>query len=258
MISGPPKPARTLPLATADLALEPAVPDRNVLSHLALADLPAQWFASPSLPIRPWADDVIDTLGHDPRSIYVEQFWLGILGPSTTWLLRRIAASFEVHPEGFPLALAETAREIGLGDKGGRHSPFVRAVVRCCQFDLARPAADGAAGLEVRRFLPPLNRRQVVRLPDRLREAHDAWQRSQLGPPRPEAVQHRARQLALSLIELGEDGGAVERQLLRWRFHPALARQAATWAWDRHRLAREAVASTSATSPVAGMSGPAG
>ena len=41
--------------------------------------------ASPpaTLMIRPWPDGVIDALGHDPRSTYVEQFWLGILGPAT-------------------------------------------------------------------------------------------------------------------------------------------------------------------------------
>ena len=37
-----------------------------------------------ALQIRPWPDPVIDTVGHDPRSHYVEEFWLGILGPSTT------------------------------------------------------------------------------------------------------------------------------------------------------------------------------
>jgi hypothetical protein len=37
-----------------------------------------------TLTVRPWPDGVIDALGHDPRSAYVEQFWLGILGPSTT------------------------------------------------------------------------------------------------------------------------------------------------------------------------------
>ncbi|MDQ6911186.1 MAG: hypothetical protein M3Z84_10475, partial [Actinomycetota bacterium] len=38
---------------------------------------------APTLAIRPWPDGVIDALGHDPRSQYVERFWLGILGPST-------------------------------------------------------------------------------------------------------------------------------------------------------------------------------
>src|SRR5215210_4789289 len=93
--------------------------------------------ATDSLPIRPWPDDVIDALGHDPRSPYVEQFWLGILGPSTTWLLRRLAAGLDANPAGFELCLADTASALGLGAKGGRHSPFMRALTRCCQFDLA-------------------------------------------------------------------------------------------------------------------------
>ncbi len=33
------------------------------------------------LHIRPWSDDVVDKLGFDPRSSYVEDFWLPILGP---------------------------------------------------------------------------------------------------------------------------------------------------------------------------------
>jgi hypothetical protein len=32
----------------------------------------------------PLPDDVIDALGHDPRSHYVETYWLGTLGPPTT------------------------------------------------------------------------------------------------------------------------------------------------------------------------------
>ena len=40
-------------------------------------------FAPEVLHIRPWPDDVIDKLGFDPRSPYVEDFWLGILGPSS-------------------------------------------------------------------------------------------------------------------------------------------------------------------------------
>ena len=35
------------------------------------------------LHIRRWHDPLIDELGHDARSRYVERFWLGILGPST-------------------------------------------------------------------------------------------------------------------------------------------------------------------------------
>ena len=45
--------------------------------------------------VLPWHDALIDPIGFDPRSAYVEQFWLGILGPSTVWLLRRIASGFD-------------------------------------------------------------------------------------------------------------------------------------------------------------------
>lgn len=182
--------------------------------------------------ISAWPDAVIDTLGHDPRSGYVETYWLGILGPSTTWLLRRLARDLEAHPQGFDLDLAEAARCLGLGDKGGRHSPFLRALGRLTQFDLARP---GRGALAVRRKVPPLNRRQVLRLPASLQEAHHRLQEAEANLPPEEHLRRRGRQLALSLVELGEDVEATERQLLRWRFHPALAREASSWAWDRHR-----------------------
>ena len=187
------------------------------------------------LTIRPWPDQVIDALGHDPRSAYVERFWLGILGPSTTWLLRRLATGLEAEPAGFELPLAETARQLGLGDKGGRHSPFMRALSRCCQFELAQ--ARGQGELAVRRKVPPLNRRQVARLPAGLQEAHVEWQEGELRTPVLEQMRRRSRRLALSLLELGTDLEETERQLGRWRFHPALCREAAAWAWDRHRQA---------------------
>jgi hypothetical protein len=211
---------------------------------------------SASLTIQPWPDGVIDALGHDPRSPYVEQFWLGILGPSTTWLLRRLATGLEAHPTGFDLNLAETAQALGLGDKGGRHSPFMRALARCCQFDLADARPDGA--LAVRRKLPPLNRRQVLRLPTALQAAHEAWQDAQLRTPADEQLARRARRLALSLFELGEDVEATERQLHRWKFHPELCRDAAAWAWSRHRRALGAADDTSADDDLDGAPGRGG
>jgi len=190
------------------------------------------------LPVRPWPDPVIDALGHDPRSTYVEMFWLGILGPSTTWLLRRLAAGLDASPTGFDLDLADTAAALGLGSRGGRHSPFMRALGRCCQFDLAVAAPDGT--MAVRRMVPPLNRRQVLRLPPSLLAAHQAWQEGELRTPAAEQQRRRARRLALSLLELGEDVDATERQLLRWKFHPGLCRESAAWAWDRHQCALSA------------------
>jgi hypothetical protein len=194
-------------------------------------------FTSDRLTVRPWEDEVIDRMGFDPRSPYVERFWLGVIGPSTTWLLRRIAAGFDASPEGFEMPLGETARALGLGDRGGRNSPLMRTVSRMVQFELARAVGEGE--LFVLRHLPPLSRRQIMRLSPALQEAHERWQAEQLREPPAEAQRRRSRQLALSLLELGEDLEEVERQLLRWRYHPALAHESAVWAIERHRHALE-------------------
>jgi hypothetical protein len=200
--------------------------------------LPMLTFQSEVLRVEPWVDDVIDKVGFDPRSPYVERFWLSIIGPSTTWLMRRLASGFDASPQGFDLPLGETARALGLGDKGGRHSPFLRTVNRMIQFELAK--VTGPEQLAVRRRLPPLSRRHTVRLSPALQEAHSRWQADQLRDPPEEGQRKRARHLALSLLELGEDPESVERQLTRWRYHPALVKDAAAWATERHRSAMAA------------------
>lgn len=184
------------------------------------------------LHITPWPDPVIDSLGHEVRSTYVERFWLPILGPSTTLLMRRLAAGLDEEPDGFDLPLLDTAQALGLGNKGGRNAPFLRAIARAGTFHLAQPAGRG--GLAVRRRVPPLTRAQVERLPAPIRAEHDAWQRADERAPSLEQQRSRARRLALGLLELGEDREAVEHQLHRWHIHPALAHEALRWA-DQHR-----------------------
>jgi len=126
------------------------------------------------LPVRPLRDPVVDRLGFDPRSAYVERFWLGVIGPSCTWLLRHTAAAFDQSPDGFDLDLGQTARAIGLGDRTGRNAPMFRTLNRLVVFDLARLWPEG--GLAVRRRLPLLPSRYLVRLPAGLQEAHRAWE----------------------------------------------------------------------------------
>ena len=36
-----------------------------------------------SLHVVAWPDPVVDQVGYDPRTMYVERFWLGILGPTS-------------------------------------------------------------------------------------------------------------------------------------------------------------------------------
>jgi hypothetical protein len=185
-----------------------------------------------SIAVEPWTDPVVDQLGHDPRSPYVERFWLATLGPSTVWLLRRLADGLDREPEGFSLDLQETARSIGVGMRGGRSSPFFRSVDRSCRFGAARFVAQDT--LAVRRKLPPLTQRQVARLPMALQREHARWIAQEPRQPTVEQMRTRARQLALSLLEIGEDTSATERQLHRWRFHPAIAHDAVHWALEQH------------------------
>ncbi len=60
-------------------------------------------------------------------------------------------------------------------------------------------------------------------------------------------MKERARGLALSLLDLGEDLASVERQLHRWRFHPAVAHEAVRWACERKAEAGPAPTSGSST-----------
>lgn len=190
----------------------------------------------PALPVevRPWPDPVIDRRGHDTCSVYVERFWLPVLGPSTTFLFRLLGRRLGDEPEGFGLDTAETSQALGLGTATGRHAAFPRAVKRMITFGLAR--SSGTA-LEVRRHAPPLSQRQLRRLTDDRRAEHDAWQRAELTRPDVEELRDRGRRLALSLFELGAEPDAVERELHRWEYHPAMAADAMRWARDRHRVA---------------------
>jgi hypothetical protein len=186
-----------------------------------------------SLRIEVWPDPVIDQVGYAVASPYVEQFWLGLLGPSSTWLLRRLVARLEGSPDGFDLDLALAATELGLGVRSGRHSPFLRSIDRCCRFGAAQQV--GAAVLRVRRKLPPLTRTQIARLPLALQQAHEAWTEPTPTVLPVEEMRERARGLALSLLELGEGTEATERQLHRWRLHPAVAHEAVAWAVSRRQ-----------------------
>jgi hypothetical protein len=160
--------------------------------------------------VLPWHDADVDAIGFDPRSAYVEQFWLGILGPSTIWLLRRVATGFDHFPNGFEMPITDTAEALGLG-VGGRHSPFARTLMRCIQFNMAR---EESYGIAVRRRIPPLNERQVGRLPAPLRQAHREWLDAEGQDAQRVRHDYRARLVAASLYEAGDDAEQIERQLV--------------------------------------------
>lgn len=168
---------------------------------------------------------------------------------TTTFLIRRIAADLEAHPEGFDLPLEETAHAIGLGLRGGLSGPFYRALARTGQFHISR--ASGPSELAVRTKLQTLTRHQVERLPPLLQQEHSAWVASTVAVPSVEERRTRARRLALSLLELGEPPEEAELQLHRWKVHPGLAHEALRWATARRNGLDPTVAlATAAAAPI--------
>ncbi len=184
-----------------------------------------------SMHIEPWLDPVVDRHGFDARSPYVETFWLGILGPSTTLLIRLLAAGFYRSPNGFDLDTGDTARMLGLGSPSSRHAPFVRTVARCVAFGVARQQSDhdGAVTLAVRRCLPPLPRRHLERLPAELQRRHEQWLREARTKTRGDtgdpiaSLRAETLELALALSAIDNSPAHVEALLMKAGVHPALA-----------------------------------
>lgn len=166
--------------------------------------------------VRPWIDPVVDEIGHDPRSRYVERFWLGVLGPTATWLMRRFVADLDNYPAGYEMDLSVTARAMGMSYSTGRSSPFAKALQRCTMFGLAHQTSDGLA---VRRRLPNVANRHLQRMPEEVRLEHDTWH-----------LTHgtadeftRAHQLAVAMREAGDEIGTIEHQLVALGISDAVA-----------------------------------
>lgn len=139
-----------------------------------------------SIVVLPWHDPVVEPIGFAAHSDYVELFWLPILGPTASWVLRRLAAGLDAYPDGYELDLEETAAALGLSLAQGLRSQFSKALQRCVLFGLMQ---NLHAGVAVRRIVPPLTIRQVNRLPTHLQHAHA--ERVLPSPPRPAGVTAR-------------------------------------------------------------------
>jgi len=127
---------------------------------------------SETLVVYPWLDPVVDSTGFEVRSDYVEHYWLGILGPTSAWLLRRLVSGFDHYPDGYELNLPETAAALGLNYRTDKECPFTRGIDRLVMFGVAQKYSYGLA---VRTRIPALSARHVQRLPQHLRESHALW-----------------------------------------------------------------------------------
>ncbi|WP_419926277.1 hypothetical protein [Candidatus Poriferisocius sp.] len=128
-------------------------------------------FKHSSLWIEPWRDQITEESGHDPRSRYVEQYWLGVIGPTAAWLMRYVAYEFDDSPDGFELPVNDIALQLGISPKAGPRGGLYRTMDRLVMFRLA---AEGHASFAVRRRLPPLNNAQLRRLPQHLQRSHSS------------------------------------------------------------------------------------
>jgi hypothetical protein len=193
---------------------DPSVPDSPPPSeHGATSAL------APVVRIIPWVDPVVDRRGHDPRSAYVERFWLSVLGPTATWIMRRFVAGFDEHPQGYDLDVAQTARALGLSVAKGTASPFAKSVQRCVIFGLATARSDGWT---VRRRLPTISQRHLLRLPEPLQREHVAWTTTTVALDELE----RAHAIATAMVRAGDDPGVVASQLVAVGVSPAAAEEA--------------------------------
>lgn len=181
-----------------------------------------------SIAVRPWVDPVVDDDGFDARSRYVEMYWLSVLGPTATWLLRRLVAGLEQSPDGYDLDLGATAQAMGLSFTRGRSSPFGKALERCVMFGLAHPI-DG--GLAVRRRIPPVSYRHLRRMPDAVQASHATWLNARSGGDQFD----RAHRLAATMLDVGDDPLEIEHHLIALGVADAVAAEVAD---NAYRLSR--------------------
>lgn len=130
----------------------------------------ASWIADHDpIPITALRDGVVEAPRFDPRSEYVETYWLAVLGPSCVLAARRLADWLDVSPDGFAVELDAFARTLGLGTGTARNAPLIRTLTRLVDFGMA--TIDGAS-YAARTAFPPLGRRHIARLPGYLAARH--------------------------------------------------------------------------------------
>ena len=103
----------------------------------------------------------------DVRSEYVEMLWLPVLGPSATWLARRLGTLAAAFPQGTWIETVELSVSIGLG---AGHGLLTRSLHRLLMFSAA--VVEPGDVLRVRTRLGPVSERSLERLPPVLVAEH--------------------------------------------------------------------------------------
>ena len=111
-------------------------------------------------------------MGFDIGNPYVEQCWSAVVGPSATLLMRRLPHLWQAQVPA-QIEAGELSRSLGLGAGAGQNSRLVATMGRLARFGLARPSGPDLDSLDVYLEVSPLQPRQLERLPEWTRAAHE-------------------------------------------------------------------------------------
>lgn len=192
------------------------------------------------LAIQPLTDPTTDDTGYDARSAYAEMFWLPTIGPTSLLLLRHLAGLLERSPEGVHLPIAETAQQLGIGNREGNQSPVRKSLQRLVQFDLAQHV--GGAAYAVRTRVPLINLRHLGKLPTSVRLQVNRWHAPRIESDALTRARAEARQIAGVLMLEGASANQIERALAARGVHPAVGYEAVRWATEEVGAATDCVA----------------
>ncbi len=121
-----------------------------------------------------WVDVKLDLIGVPIDGAYAEKYWLPVLGPTATWMARRLASSLADGP--VTVDVAELGAAIGVGGSTSVNCPLMRALGRLLRFGVVR---EGVDVYEVRTMLGPVPKSQLRRLPASMQTDHAALMRAQ-------------------------------------------------------------------------------
>jgi len=100
---------------------------------------------------------------------YLEQCRAPIIGPTSVLLLRRLPTLWR-QDLSIEVDLAELAHSLGLGRSTSPRGPMRRTLSRIATFGFATPSGD--TDLDVYTEAPPLNQRQLDRVPASTSDRH--------------------------------------------------------------------------------------
>ncbi|MCE2855737.1 MAG: hypothetical protein LW606_08570 [Ilumatobacteraceae bacterium] len=133
------------------------------------------------LNIRTWRHTPVS----DPRlctgDMYLETFWLGVLGPTATWLTRHLTKLLAVASSDdvagvVTIDVVELGARLGVSSQPTHDSVLSRAFNRLIMFNFAVPLYDsGMQCLAIRTIVPRIPDRLISRFHPVLRDEHNLW-----------------------------------------------------------------------------------